>query len=151
MDLNDYTETGVYHQALSRDAEAGTNYPGKLAGLLEVFNPEASMIYQRYTEYGTANNVWTRGLYSNKWSSWVKASQDGHKHTMADITDLPSVRQAPTSETIVQRYSNGNISVPATPGGISSATSKSYVDSRIQLVSSLPSSPDSDVLYVIAE
>lgn len=151
VDLNDYTETGVYHQALNRDVEAGTNYPSNLAGLLEVFNPAARMVYQRYTEYGIANNVWTRGLYSNKWSSWVKASRDGHKHTMADITDLPLVRQAPTSETIVQRYSNGNISVPATPGGISSATSKSYVDSRIQLVSSLPSSPESDVLYVITE
>ncbi|WP_408927366.1 pyocin knob domain-containing protein [Corynebacterium marquesiae] len=151
VDLDTYKETGIYHQNLDRDARAGQNYPNERAGLLEVFNPEAGMTYQRYTDYGVQNNVWTRGLYSGKWSRWVKVSQDGHKHTMAEITDLPLVRQAPTSETIVQRYSDGNISVPDTPGKASSATSKAYVDARIQLVSSLPSKPDSDVLYVIAE
>ena len=211
VDLNDYTETGVYHQALNRDVEAGTNYPGKLAGLLEVFNPEASMIYQRYTEYGTANNVWTRGLYSNKWSSWVKASQNGHKHTsgditdttndagssefggkvlvprekdgkifyysnpteyreiarkgyvdsvgntkadknhkhtMADISDLPAIGF--TEGTIAKYASNGTLIVQDNASR-NTATSRGYVDSRIQVVSSLPSSPESDVLYVITE
>lgn len=74
-----------------------------------------------------------------------------HKHTMADVSDMPLVRQAATANTIVQRYNNGAIVVPETPPTASSATSKSYVDSRIQVVSSLPSSPSSDVLYVIPE
>lgn len=211
VDLNDYTKTGVYHQNMDRDANKSTNHPSGRAGLLEVFNPDASMIYQRYTDYGVQNNVWTRGLYSGKWSRWIKGSQDGHTHTMADISDLPKVRTGVTNDTIVQRQSHGEIAVPLTPVDDSHASSKryvdavggmkadkshkhkmadisdlpeiangstsnslvqrdtngifyaeapkykghvankGYVDSRIQVVSSLPSKPESDVLYVIAE
>ena len=212
-DLDTYTKTGVFHQNMDRDARSGTNYPPDVgAGLLEVFNPDGGMTYQRYTRYGNNNRVWTRGLYNGNWSTWKMSAQDGHthtvsdisdlpkidydvtgsalvtrlsdgqlkvpetpsgsttaaskayvdsvgdkkadkshKHTMSDVSDMPLVRQEATANTIVQRYSNGNISVPATPGGTSSATSKSYVDSRIQVVSSLPSKPASDVLYVIPE
>ena len=211
VDLDNFKETGVYHQSLDRDARSSTNHPSSRAGLLEVFNPEAGMTYQRYTDYGVRNNVWTRGLYSGNWSQWQKISQDGHKHTVADISDLPLIRQAVTDGTIVQRWSNGSIDVPDNPTSAQSATSKSYVDSvgntkadknhkhtmadisdlpeiangstsnslvqrdtngifyaeapkykghvankgyvdsRIQVVSSLPSSPESDVLYVITE
>lgn len=212
-DLDTYTKTGVFHQNMDKDARSGTNYPPDVgAGLLEVFNPDGGMTYQRYTRYGNNNRVWTRGLYNGNWSSWKMSAQDGHthtvsdisdlpkidydvtgsalvkrlsdgqvkvpetpsgsttaaskayvdsvgdkkadkshKHTMSDVSDMPLVRQAATANTIVQRYSNGNIAVPETPASTSSATSKSYVDSRIQVVSSLPSSPASDVLYVITE
>ena len=122
-----------------------------VAGLLEVFNPDASMVYQRYTVYGGSIEVWVRGYYQNKWYNWQKVENSGHKHTMVDITDLPKVRTGVTGDTIVQRGGSGQISVPTTPDAGEAATSKSYVDSRIELVSSLPSSPKSDVLYVIAE
>ena len=87
---------------------------------------------------------------------YVDTTADGkadksHKHTMSDVSDMPLVRQAATSNTIVQRYSNGSIAVPDTPPSANSAAPKSYVDSRIQVVSSLPSKPASDVLYVITE
>ena len=150
-DLNDFKSTGVYHQALTVRARSGTNYPVDQAGLLEVFNPDASMVYQRYTGYGGKNTVWTRGLYNGNWSDWAEISRNNHKHTMSDITDLPKIRTGVTSDTIVQRQGSGDIAVPDTPPANNSATSKAYVDARIQLVSSLPSKPDSDVLYVIAE
>ena len=151
VDLDTYKETGVYHQNLDKNARAGQNYPNEHAGLLEVFNPEAGMTYQRYTDYGVQNNVWTRGLYSGKWSRWVKVSQDGHKHTVSEISDLPKIDKNVSGDALVQRYGNGAILVPDPPPTSTSATSKAYVDARIQLVSSLPSKPDSDVLYVIAE
>lgn len=151
VDLNDFKETGIYHQNLDRDARAGKNYPNERAGLLEVFNPDASMVYQRYTDYGSRNNVWTRGFYSNSWSSWIKVSQDGHNHTIAEISDLPKIDKNVSGDSLVQRYGNGAILVSDPPPTSTSATSKAYVDARIQLVSSLPSNPQSDVLYVIAE
>lgn len=131
VDLDDYKETGFYHQGLDRDARAGTNYPNNRAGLLEVFNPEAGMTYQRYTDYGVQNNIWTRGLYSGKWSSWVKVSQDGHKHTMSDISDMPGISANVDGGTIVRRYNNGAILVPDPPPTSTSATSKSYVDTAL--------------------
>lgn len=151
VDLDTYKETGVYHQNLDKNARAGKNYPNDRAGLLEVFNPEAGMTYQRYTDYGVQNNVWTRGLYSGNWSKWKQVSQDDHKHKVADITDLPKIDKNVSGDSLVQRYGNGAVLVPDPPPTSTSATSKAYVDARIKLVSSLPSKPDSDVLYVIAE
>lgn len=168
--LDNYKTTGVYHQALNRNAESGTNYPGRLAGLLEVFNPESNMIYQRYTEYGTANNVWTRGFYSGKWSKWIKSSQDGHTHVSSDISDAVEAHalkaDGSNANRLIRSDSRGRITVQdANFQGTDTAVvnkryvdttaagkaDKSYVDARIQLVTSLPSKPSSDVLYVIAE
>lgn len=73
-----------------------------------------------------------------------------HKHTMADISDLPSLAKSITSPGLVTRGDDGTIYGPASSSA-QSLTPKSYVDSRIQLVSSLPSRPESGVLYVIAE
>lgn len=151
-DLDTYKETGVYHQSLDKDARSGKNYPPDVgAGLLEVFNPDGGMTYQRYTRYGNNNQVWTRGMYNGKWSSWKMSAQDGHKHTVSEISDLPKIDKNVSGDSLVQRYENGAILVPDPPPTSTSATSKAYVDARIQLVSSLPSSPQSDVLYVIAE
>lgn len=151
-DLDTYTTTGVYHQSLDKDARSGTNYPPDVgAGLLEVFNPDGGMTYQRYTRYGNNNRVWTRGLYNGSWSPWKMSAQDGHKHTVSEISDLPKIDKNVSGDSLVQRYGNGAILVPDPPPTSTSATSKSYVDARIQLVSSLPSNPDSNVLYVIAE
>ncbi|WP_186302196.1 collagen-like protein [Corynebacterium singulare] len=74
-----------------------------------------------------------------------------HKHKMEDISDLPEIATSFKGGAIVQRFAAGQIVVPSPPVGPEEATSKKYVDSRIQLVSSLPSSPEPDVLYVIAE
>lgn len=150
-DLDNFKSTGVYHQELTANAKNGTNYPVGVAGLLEVFNPDASMVYQRYTVYGGGIEVWVRGYYQNKWYSWQKVENSGHKHTVSDISDLPKIDTNVSGNSLVQRYSNGAILVPDPPPTSTSATSKSYVDSRIQVVSSLPSSPKSDVLYVITE
>lgn len=150
-DLDNFKSTGVYHQALTANAKNGTNYPVGVAGLLEVFNPDAAMVYQRYTVYGGSIEVWVRGYYQNKWYSWEKVENSGHKHTVSDISDLPKIDTNVSGNSLVQRYSNGAILVPDPPPTSTSATSKSYVDSRIQVVSSLPSSPKSDVLYVITE
>ena len=150
-DLDNFKSTGVYHQALAANAKNGTNYPVGVAGLLEVFNPDAAMVYQRYTVYGGSIEVWVRGHYQNKWYDWHKVENSGHTHKVADITDLPKIDKNVSGDSLVQRYGNGAILVPDPPPTSTSATSKAYVDARIQLVSSLPSKPDSDVLYVIAE
>ena len=147
-DLDNYKTTGVYHQALNVNAKNGTNYPVGIAGLLEVFNPDASMVYQRYTVYGGDIEVWVRGYYRNKWYGWQKVENAGHKHKMADISDLPEIG---FTEGKLAKYAAGGSLVVEDAGSHNTAASRGYVDSRIQLVSSLPSSPASDVLYVITE
>lgn len=147
-DLDNFKSTGVYHQALTVNAKNGTNYPVGVAGLLEVFNPDASMIYQRYTVYGGSIEVWVRGHYQNKWYDWQKVENSGHKHTMADISDLPEIG---FSEGKLAKYAAGGSLVVKDAGSHNTAASRGYVNSRIQLVSSLPSKPESDVLYVITE
>lgn len=55
-----------------------------------------------------------------------------HTHKMADISDMPEVRQAVASGTIVRRWSNGDIDVPLKPTmGKGFATSKEYVDTAV--------------------
>lgn len=87
---------------------------------------------------------------------YVDTTADGkadksHKHTMSDISDLPAVVTYVRGNALVKRSVNGDIVVPSVPTVPDHATSKSYVDARIQLVTSLPSKPSSDVLYVITE
>lgn len=85
VDLNTITTTGAYHQSLTANAQNGKNYPIGQAGLLEVFNPDASMTYQRYTAYGSFNKEFTRGLYMNAWSAWKEVSTAGHTHAQGEI------------------------------------------------------------------
>ncbi|TRX51514.1 hypothetical protein [Corynebacterium guaraldiae] len=86
---------------------------------------------------------------------YVDSTADGkadknHKHPVSDIIGLPTVSDAVSNKTIVQRSENGTIRA-ADPQGPNNVATQKYVDSRIQLVSSLPSRPASDVLYVITE
>ena len=86
---------------------------------------------------------------------YVDSTADGkadksHRHPMSDIIGLPTVSDAVSNKTIVQRSENGTIRA-ADPQGPNNVATQKYVDARIQLVSSLPSSPASDVLYVITE
>ena len=145
VDLDDYKETGLYHWDLDRDAKASNNNPNNRAGLLEVFNPKTGMTYQRYTDYGVQNNIWTRGLYNGKWSSWVKVSQDGHKHTMSDITDLPPVSKGASAHSIAQRNSDGTLYV-SEPASSSHAANRSYVDTALGTAKA-----DTDALIVVGD
>lgn len=58
---------------------------------------------------------------------------------------------APSPGLVPRRTGSGQIQVPATPLNNNELTNKEYVDERIQLVTSLPSSPDPNVLYLIKE
>lgn len=157
-DLDTYTTTGVYYQPTDGNARSGTNYPPDVgAGLLEVFNPDGAMTYQRYTRYGNNNRVWTRGLYKTTWSSWKQVSQDGHKHTSADTSDAVQAFElrgkSELGGRLIKADGNGRITVhdDMFAGYGDAVVNKRYVDSRIKLVSSLPSSPEPNVLYLIAE
>lgn len=102
-----------------------------------------------------------------------KKADTSHKHTMADISDLPTVSYMAHGQTIARRLAEGRIRVGDPTDG-DHAASKRYVDtevgkkadathshseyatkgdmnSLIRLVSSPPSSPTTGVLYLIAE
>ena len=82
----------------------------------------------------------------------VGAAPATHTHVVAEITDLPEVTQQATAGAIVRRWSDSHITVPEVPSDPSNAAAKSYVDSRIQLVTGeLPSVGEPGVLYVIGE
>lgn len=103
----------------------------------------------------------------------AKFTPDTHKHTMAEISDLPEVSYLNRGQTIARRLFDGQIRVGDPTDGDHAATKK-YVDtevgkkadvnhthseyatkgdleSRIRLVSSAPSSPTAGVLYLVAE
>lgn len=70
--LDNLTTTGVYHQALSRNADVNNGYPEAQAGLLEVFSPPGvQMEYQRYTVYNS-RAMYFRGFYGSSWGPWKK-------------------------------------------------------------------------------
>lgn len=59
-----------------------------------------------------------------------KKADTSHKHTMADISDLPPVENKVVGGAIVKRFNNGVILVPD-PATSDSATPKSYVDAEV--------------------
>lgn len=69
--LNNYTSTGLYHQNSNANAEAGSNYPVALAGMLEVIQ-DGMMVYQKYTAYDSTHNVYVRTCYNGTWYSWIR-------------------------------------------------------------------------------
>lgn len=96
--LNNYTETGWYHQPANANAGSGTNYPVSKAGLLEVY-ASGGMVYQRYTEYN-GGVVWTRSKYSSTWYSWKQVWDSS-----TDITGISS------STTFTVTTPNGNVAI----------------------------------------
>ena len=88
----------------------------------------------------------------------------GHKHTMSEISDLPSVSASASSDSIAKRNSGGTLSI-SDPDFSGHAATKRYVDkevrgvrdrvgeleSRIQLVNALPDNPDPKTLYLVGE
>lgn len=87
-----------------------------------------------------------------------------HTHTISDISDLPSISDSSSSNSIAVRNSRGVLNVND-PYFSSHATTKRYVDkevrlvrdrvgeleSRIQLVTALPDNPDPQTLYLVGE
>lgn len=73
VNLDTMKTRGYYTQSQNANITAGLNYPGTLAGLLEVYvNSTSAFIWQRYTQYGTYANVsWRRGYYNGVWYPWA--------------------------------------------------------------------------------
>lgn len=72
--LDDLTQNGVWHQQQSVSADTSRGYPGNgQAGLLEVFAPQAGMVYQRYTIF-LGKAMYFRGWYMGKWGPWVEVA-----------------------------------------------------------------------------
>lgn len=70
--LDDITTPGTYHQSLIVRAQTELNYPErKAAGLLEVWNPDSRMVYQRFTVF-RSGNMYYRGSYDKVWEPWKK-------------------------------------------------------------------------------
>lgn len=72
--LNNFTETGTWHQPTNANTDMARNYPVAFAGLLEVtrgYNPASATdyVYQRYTAYN-GHAVYTRTKYGNTWHEW---------------------------------------------------------------------------------
>lgn len=69
--LDDVTTPGTYHQNMVAKALSELNYPERAAGLLEVWNPDSRMMYQRYTCFWSGN-MYYRGSYDKVWEPWKK-------------------------------------------------------------------------------
>lgn len=69
-DLNDYIETGLYHEDQNVHATAGSNFPVALAGLLTVTYVNESFVYQTYQAYNNTG-FYTRSRYNGTWNAWV--------------------------------------------------------------------------------
>nr|WP_319372441.1 pyocin knob domain-containing protein [uncultured Methanobacterium sp.] len=79
--LNSYNATGLYHQPSTANASSGSNYPVALAGMLEVIS-DGPLIYQKYTAYDSAHNVYVRTCENGSWYSWSRILDT------ADLTTL---------------------------------------------------------------
>lgn len=69
--LDTITQNGVYNQAMTVNAKTALGYPEQRAGLLEVYSPQADMVYQRYTTLWSGD-VYYRGSYRGEWRPWRK-------------------------------------------------------------------------------
>lgn len=77
-DLNEYLQTGMWHQPFNINAARGHNYPVDLAGLFSC-TVSGAMVYQTYRVYNggpQANRIYTRGRYVNQWSKWHEIQHD---------------------------------------------------------------------------
>lgn len=96
--LNNFEQTGAYHQPFTANAAAGTNYPVAQAGLLEVtrgFN--GSQIFQKFTQY-LGRDVWVRTRYAGTWNSWKKVAIENDQG-VAEIARLHLTATDDASET----------------------------------------------------
>lgn len=79
-------------------------------------------------------------------------SDVGHKHLSADITDaVANIGQPAAAGKVAMTASDGFLHTNGNPTISTHVVPKGYVDSKVQLVTELPASPDPNVLYLIAE
>ena len=91
--LNEYTTTGPYMQALNSQAASGTNYPEPYAGRLDVHQDptDANLIYHTYTLYGPQNRVYNRGTAaSGAWQPWRQLKLDNTRRARMNKTTVRS-------------------------------------------------------------
>ena len=83
---------------------------------------------QAEAEAGTAttSRVWSAQRVSQAIAA--KAAPKSHTHTMAQITDMPTVSSQHSLNTIAQRDGSGHVNVGLSPFNINHAASKFYVD-----------------------
>ncbi|MBW4211145.1 tail fiber protein [Enterobacter asburiae] len=81
-DLNSFTTPGLYYQSSNAQAEAGTNYPEKVAGSLEVYkHAGVTQIYRIYAD----SRSYIRIFYNGTWTSWAKQYDAANKPAPSDI------------------------------------------------------------------
>ena len=142
--VQSYTKTGVDNKVASRSnvtlTYSGTGTPelsafpdAKTGDVIERTSDRAQWRVLGNTLVSLGHIVTkVNGLTGevNLTAAELNASPTGHKHTIADITDL-TVSKTVTADHVVQRTTDGNITVPTTPNANTSAASKSYVDSQV--------------------
>lgn len=91
-------------------------------------NTTFSAVSQAEAEAGTVttSRVWSAQRVSQAIAA--QAAPKTHTHTMAQITDLPTVSSLHSLNTIAQRDGSGHINVGLAPSQINHAASKFYVD-----------------------
>lgn len=79
-------------------------------------------------------------------------SDVGHKHLSADITDaVANIGQPAAAGKVAMTASDGFLHTNGNPTISTHVVPKGYVDSKVQVVTELPPSPDPTVLYLIPE
>ncbi len=88
VNLNDYKTPGIYFQAMTAYAQAGSNYPEQLAGTLVVYRNASPGATQVYYVYNTSR-VYVRGQYnSGAWGAWGRQYDTQNKPTAAEVGAL---------------------------------------------------------------
>ncbi|WP_235211352.1 phage tail-collar fiber domain-containing protein [Enterobacter sp. UCD-UG_FMILLET] len=81
-DLNSFTTPGLYYQSSNAQAEAGTNYPEKVAGSLEVYkHAGVTQVYRIYAD----SRSFIRIYYNGTWTPWAKQYDSANKPVPSDI------------------------------------------------------------------
>ena len=107
--------------------------------------------YQELTAYENGKNRWPtlRRFWDHETDAWGAPVIIGNDAPSTSIVGSGSTDHAGK---LVRLNGKGAVSIyTASITALTDPTNKDYVDSRIQVVSSLPASPDSNTLYVIPE
>lgn len=117
----------------------------------KAYRYESGTTYQELTAYQNGKNRWPtlRRFWDHEADAWGDPVIIGNDAPSTSIVGSSSTDHALK---LVRLNGNGALSIyTASITSPTSPTNKDYVDNRIQVVSSLPASPDSNTLYVIPE
>ena len=117
----------------------------------KAYRYEPGTTYQELTAYQNGKNRWPtlRRFWDHEADAWGDPVIIGNDAPSTSIVGSSSTDHALK---LVRLNGNGALSIyTASITSPTSPTNKDYVDNRIQVVSSLPASPDSNTLYVIPE